>query len=511
MSIKVLIADVDGTLLTQSKVLTAGTRDAVARLRAAGIEFAVTSGRPPRGMAKLVAPLNLTAPMAAFNGGMFIKPDLVTVLGQRTLAPAVAERAVAHLLRKGLDVWVYRGAEWYLRRPDAFRVARERSNVGFEPTVVDDLYDVLDEVIKIVGVSEDRALVASCEAELRAELGEHASADRSNPHYLDVTHPEANKGMVVRQAARLFRVHFDEIATIGDMPNDIPMLSIAGLPIAMGNASPEVKRAARHVTTSNEEEGFAHAVDSFILGQPPVAQTALGLPPRARACLVQLDGVVTQVARTHAAAWKEVFDEYLKERSQMTNEPFIPFDAVRDYAAHLDNAALLQGVRSFLASRDIELPSHVVRALVHRQDEVLSELLRDERPEIYEGSVRYVLAARKAGLRTAVVSSSKHCADTLRSAGIADLFDAYIDGVVTSDDELLDVLAPDAYLAAARAIGVEPQDAAVFDDAVEGVEAGRADHFAYVVGVDRGGRADELRRHGADVVVPDLAALMGPG
>src|SRR5260370_37717746 len=150
MMIKVLVADIDGTMLTRDKVLTARTRDAVDRLRAAGVQFTVTSGRPPRGLKKVVEALNLTVPMAAFNGGMYVKADLTTIVAQRTIAPAVAKEAVDYLLQAGLDVWVYRGVDWYLRNPEAIRVARERSNVGFDPTVVDDLYGVLDLAVKIV-------------------------------------------------------------------------------------------------------------------------------------------------------------------------------------------------------------------------------------------------------------------------------------------------------------------------------------------------------------------------
>jgi Cof subfamily protein (haloacid dehalogenase superfamily)/HAD superfamily hydrolase (TIGR01509 family) len=508
VSIKVLIADVDGTMLTRDKVLTARTVDAVDRLRAAGILFTITSGRPPRALANLVERLSLTAPVAAFNGGVYLKPDLTTVLAQRTVHPAVAAEAVDYLLQAGLDVWVYRGTEWYLRNPDAFRVARERSNVGFEPVVVDDLDGLLDGAIKIVGVSEDRSLVERCEAELGARLAARASAARSTPFYLDITHPEANKGMVVRQASRILGIPLEQIATIGDMPNDIHMLSIVGLGIAMGNSNDDVKRAARHVTASNDEEGFAHGVDTFILGQPPLMRTPLGLPPRTRACLFELDGVLTQIAKLEAEAWKQLFDEYLRARTQTTDEPFVPFDAVHDYTIHLDGKPHLEGVASFLASRDIELPDNTLRALIGRQGEILRELLRHERAETYEGSVRYLRAARDAGFRTAVVSSSKRCADVLEAAGIADLFDARIDGVVAAREHLAEIPAPDTYLAATQAIGVEPEQAAVFEDSVSGVKAGRIGHFAYIVGVDRLGRGAELRRHGADVVVPDLGTLM---
>ena len=211
------------------------------------------------------------------------------------------------------------------------------SNSGFEPTVTQDLHGVLDRAIKIVGVSDDLPLVARCEAELGARLAAHASVARSQPYYLDVTHPEANKGMVVREASRILQIPLEQIATIGDMPNDVHMLSIAGLGIAMGNASPEVQRTARHVTLTNEEEGFAYAVDNFILGQQPTTRSRLGLPPRMRACLFELDGVLTQSAKLEAEAWRRVFDDYLHERLQASDEPFIPFDAVRDYTVHLDN------------------------------------------------------------------------------------------------------------------------------------------------------------------------------
>jgi Cof subfamily protein (haloacid dehalogenase superfamily) len=263
--VKLLIADVDGTLIRQDRVLTDRTCQAVDRLRAAGIQFAITSGRPPRGMAMLVGRLKLTTPLAAFNGGMFVKPDLTTVMDQRTLPPDVANQIVDYLLQAGLGVFVYRGADWFIRDPRGAHVAREQATVEFEPTVISDLHSVLDRAVKIVGVSDDLPLVARAEAELRKRVGAHASAARSQPYYLDVTHPEANKGMVVRLASRFLDVPLEQIATIGDMPNDVLMFGVAGTSIAMGNASLEVKRTARHVTTSNDEEGFANAVDSFIL------------------------------------------------------------------------------------------------------------------------------------------------------------------------------------------------------------------------------------------------------
>jgi Cof subfamily protein (haloacid dehalogenase superfamily)/HAD superfamily hydrolase (TIGR01509 family) len=510
MKIKLLIADVDGTLVTRNKVLTPRTCDAVARLRAAGVDFTITSGRPPRGLAMLVEPLHLTAPVAAFNGGMYVKPDLTTVLAQRTIPHAIAREAVDYLLHAGLDVWVYQGADWYLRRRDAPHVARESSNVRFDPIEVRDLVGLLDAPVKIVGVSDDRPLVARCEAELSERLGVYASAARSQPYYVDVTHPEANKGMVVREAARLLGISTDEIATIGDMFNDVPMLTVAGLSIAMGNASPQVQEVARHVTSSNEEEGFARAVDAFILGEPPLARTDLGLPPRARACVFALGGVLTQSAILHAEAWKRLFDEYLRQRAHDAGEPFIPFDAINDYRRHFQNRRPAEGIRSFLVSRGIELPEATVRALIERKIDSLVELLKHERIETYDGSVQYVREARACGLRTAVVSASRHCREALVSAGIADLFDACIDGRYASAEHLPLRPAPDTYLAAAHAVGVDSEEAVLFEDEPAGVQAGRTGHFAYVVGVDRLGLGDELRRRGADVVVSDLATLLHP-
>jgi beta-phosphoglucomutase-like phosphatase (HAD superfamily) len=316
--------------------------------------------------------------------------------------------------------------------------------------------------------------------------------------------------MVVREASRLLHLPLEQIATIGDMLNDVPMLSIAGMGIAMGNAGPEVQAIARHVTRSNEDEGFAYAVESFILGEPPIARTPLGLPPRARACLFGLEGVLAQASRLHAEAWKRLFDHYLLRRARAANDPFIPFDPVHEYAAHFEGGMPADEVKSFLVARGIELPPKTITALVERKGEILSELLAHERVETYEGSLRYVRAARAAGLRTAVVSAGRHGQAIAAAAGIEDLFDAFIDspfdgGADGGSDQLLDL-----YLAAAQAVDVDAEDAVVFDDGPAGVDAGRGGHLGYVVGVDRRGRAAELYRHGADVVVPDLAVLLAP-
>ena len=331
-----------------------------------------------------------------------------------------------------------------------------------------------------------------------------------NAYYLDVTHADANKGKVVHLNSAFLRIPIDEIAVIGDMANDVLMFGVAGTSIAMGNADPEVKRAARYVTTSNEEEGFANAVDWFVLRQNRAAKPTLGLPSMTRACLFDLDGVLTRTEGLHAAAWKQTLDTYLQEQAQGAGQPFVAFDADADPGLHLDGKAAHEGVRAFLASRGLEPPAEVIEELARRKDELLLELLRQQRVEAYEGSVSFVRAVRDAGLRTAVISSSSYCDEVLESSGIADLFDVRIDTRLAAQDHLADLPAPDLLVAAARALGVDPKQSAVFEGAISGVEAGRAGRFGYVVAVDRVGRATDLREHGADAVVSDLATMMEP-
>lgn len=267
--IRLVLSDVDGTLVTREKVLTDATVAAVGRLREAGVVFAVTSGRPPRGMEMLVGPLGLDSPIAAFNGGMFVDTHMA-VLEQRTLPAEVVPQVVAEFESDGLDVWVYRGAEWLVRDDTAPHVEREATTVGFRPTVIGSFDGIGDGVAKVVGVGDDHDLVARVEAEARERFGDHVSAARSQSYYLDVTHPRANKGSVVRSLSERYRIPAEEIATLGDMPNDVLMFAHSGLGIAMGNADAEVQRAARRVTTSNDDEGFAHAVERYILpaGRP---------------------------------------------------------------------------------------------------------------------------------------------------------------------------------------------------------------------------------------------------
>jgi beta-phosphoglucomutase family hydrolase len=242
-----------------------------------------------------------------------------------------------------------------------------------------------------------------------------------------------------------------------------------------------------------------------------------GLPDRVRACLLDMDAVLTDTARVHAAAWKEMFDDYLRRRAEADRRAVSAFDAVADYDEYVDGRPRYDGVRSFLRSRGIMLPrgstsdlpmAETLDALGNRKNEIVLRLIRSQGVEAYPGSVRFVHAVRAAGLRTPVVSSSANCRDVLEAAGIEDLLDVRIDGTAVERDHLNGKPAPDTFLAAARALGVEPGAAAVFEDALAGVEAGRAGRFGYVVGVDRVGQAEALRRHGADVVVGDLAELL---
>jgi len=243
----------------------------------------------------------------------------------------------------------------------------------------------------------------------------------------------------------------------------------------------------------------------------------LGLPDAIRACLFDLDGVLTQTAAVHAAAWQEMFDKFLRGRAQETGERFVPFDPVGDYDEYVDGRPREAGTESFLASRGIHLAAGsaddppgtpTVHGLSNAKNEILGQKLRTDGVRVYPSSVRYVHAAREAGLRRAVVSSSANTADVLAAAGIADLFEVRIDGIVAAHEHLRGKPAPDTYLAGARALGLAPSDAAVFEDALAGVAAGRSGQFGYVVGVDRVGQAEALRADGADVVVKDLGELL---
>jgi Cof subfamily protein (haloacid dehalogenase superfamily) len=265
MPIKLFIADVDGTLVTQEKHLTDRALQAVRKLRDAGIAFAITSGRPPKGMAMLIEPLAITTPIAGFNGGQWVNPDLSIIEGH-TLPRNVGETTIKLIQQAGLDAWLYSGEDWLIHNKDAPHVAREEWTVKFPPKVVSDFGAALDHAVKIVGCSDDLPKVEACEKQVQDALGKTASAARSQPYYLDVTHPDANKGGVVDYLSKHLGIDPKEIATIGDQPNDTLMFRRSGLSIAMGNASAQVQSLATHVTTSSEEEGFANAVERYILG-----------------------------------------------------------------------------------------------------------------------------------------------------------------------------------------------------------------------------------------------------
>src|SRR3984957_19870366 len=263
--ISLVLADVDGTLVTEEKVLTERARKAVGALQRASIRFAITSGRPPRGMAMLFDALEIDAPIAGFNGGLFVERDL-TILEQKTVPTDVGRQAIELMREHGLDTWVYSGNDWLITKIDAPHVAREAWTVKFEPKVVTDVREHLQQVAKTVGVSDDLDKVRRCEAEAQAAFGQRATATRSQPYYLDVTNKNANKGAVVEYLSQHVGVPAKEIATIGDQPNDVLMFKRSGFSIAMGNASDEVKAQAAAVTASYNDEGFAKAMEAFILG-----------------------------------------------------------------------------------------------------------------------------------------------------------------------------------------------------------------------------------------------------
>ncbi len=262
--IRLLIADIDGTLVTKEKLLTPASVQAVRKLQDAGILFGITTGRPPKGTKMLVDSLAGLKFIAGFNGGIVVRRDY-SLFRQHLLEKAAAEEVVHILLEHKLDVWVYTETDWWVRDPQAYRVDKEQKTVQFPPRVTPTFEGLLDRVAKIVGISKDYDAVARCEKNAQERFGGRVSAARSQPFYLDVTHPKANKGEVVRMASEFGKIRTQEIATIGDMANDITMFEVSGVSIAMGNSSPEVQRAATYITASNEEEGFAAAVDKFIL------------------------------------------------------------------------------------------------------------------------------------------------------------------------------------------------------------------------------------------------------
>ncbi|MBB3173589.1 hypothetical protein FHR90_001412 [Endobacter medicaginis] len=265
--IKLVLADVDGTLVTHDKVLTNRAIAAVKKMREQGIGFAITSGRPPKGMQMLVGPLEMDEPVAGFNGGMFVSPDLKDVIEAHTLPRATSEKLIGLLREAKLDPWVYAGDDWLIGKAGAPHVEREAWTVKFQPKVVDDFAPFLDDAVKIVGVSDNEDDVAAGLKAVQDAFGDQVSAAPSQPYYLDITHPLANKGAAVKWLSKHLDIPLDAIATIGDQPNDVLMFRESGLSIAMGNASDEVKGQAKEVTDSSEDEGFAKAMERFVLGE----------------------------------------------------------------------------------------------------------------------------------------------------------------------------------------------------------------------------------------------------
>jgi Cof subfamily protein (haloacid dehalogenase superfamily) len=268
--IRLVIADIDGTLITREKLLTPKSVQAVERLKEAGILFGVTTGRPPKGTKMLVDSLAGLKFIAGFNGGIIVRRDF-SLFKQNVLPAEVAERVIEMILEHDMDAWLYTDKDWFVRDLLAYRVDREEATVQFPPKVTPTFDGLFDRVVKIVGISQNYDTVARCEKNVQDRFGASVSAARSQPFYLDVTHPSANKGEVVRMAAEFAGIPLEAIATIGDMPNDITMFKKSGVSIAMGNASPEVQKAATYVTASNDEEGFARAVEDFILPQDEVS------------------------------------------------------------------------------------------------------------------------------------------------------------------------------------------------------------------------------------------------
>ncbi len=262
--IRLVVTDVDGTLVRHDKSLAPSTIEAAHKLRQAGVRLALVSSRPPRGLDALLGPLGIDTPRAGFNGGEILGSD-GSLVEQHTVPEAACRTAVALLEREGADIWVFAGGEWLLTNPSAHYVPREKLATGMDYRLVDDFTPYLSAVHKVMGSSPDFDLLARLERELAGMIGAQAAVALSQPYYLDVTHPQANKGHTARALAGLLGVAIEETACLGDMANDVPMLEIAGLSIAMGNAPDAVRARAHHVTADNDHDGWALAIDQYVL------------------------------------------------------------------------------------------------------------------------------------------------------------------------------------------------------------------------------------------------------
>jgi transaldolase len=330
--ISAVLTDVDGTLVTKDKVLTPRTLQSVKQLHDRGIVFTVTSGRPPFGMQGLVEPLGLTMPMAAFNGGVIVLPDL-SILDERQLPEYLLPALIDVIQAHGLDIFLFRATDWYVRSLEAPRVSREASTVHRAPVVVPNFDGVLNNVVKIVGVSEDHPLVEACEAAVQKQFGTQVSAARSQPHYLDVTNPDANKGVVIERLSRYLKIPLERIAVLGDQLNDVLMFKKSGLSIAMGNANDEVKRQAHCVTTSYSEEGFANAVEQYVL---PRAEPAGGSAVKATGQLHRLGQSLWLDNITRDLLDNGTLKRYIDELSVtgLTSNPTIFQHAIKNSGAY---------------------------------------------------------------------------------------------------------------------------------------------------------------------------------
>jgi Cof subfamily protein (haloacid dehalogenase superfamily) len=261
--IALVVSDVDGTLLTKDKTLTEGAKGAVRRLHEAGIGFTITSSRPTIGMRFLIEPLAITLPVGAFNGSYIVDPQLKPI-EQHLIPASAAQRSLDVLNEFGIDIWLFTSDLWLTRHGDGEYVPHEIRAIRADPTIVDDFAPYLTAACKIVGSSADAALLQRCEVTMQQALGAQATAVRSQSYYLDVTPPGYDKGTFVRAMAKRQGISTDAVATIGDMQNDLAMFKTSGVSIAMGNATANIKKLATHVTTSNEDEGFAGAVDIIL-------------------------------------------------------------------------------------------------------------------------------------------------------------------------------------------------------------------------------------------------------
>jgi transaldolase len=398
-SIAAVLTDVDGTLVTKDKVLTERARSAVRSLHERGIIFTITSGRPPFGMRMLVEPLGLTMPMAAFNGGVIVLPDL-SVLDERLLPGYLLPSLIDMIQAYGLDVWLFRSTDWLVRSLDAPRVSRETSNIQRPPVVMPKFDDVLNGVVKIVGVSEDHARVVACEAAVQQAFGTQVSAARSQPHYLDVTHPTANKGVVIERLSRYVKIPLEQIAVLGDQANDVLLFKKSGLSIAMGNASDEVKKQAMCVTTSFGEEGFANAVEQFIL---PRAEPARGAAVRATGQLHRLGQSLWLDNITRDLLSSGTLAHYVDELSVtgLTSNPTIFEHAIKKSTAydeaigrHLRKGKTGEELFFELALEDLTRAADVFRPIYERTNGVDGWVSLEVSPLLAHDAAGTIAAAR---------------------------------------------------------------------------------------------------------------------